>query len=111
MSLANAVFITGPFGAIIMVPLAVWAAAVLRHPRWAIVMLVAAIAGTITGWLCYWVLWYAAFDDLDAGKQVPAAVNWASNAAMVLSAGGAGLLAIAAAVTFVLSRRAQAAQR
>lgn len=107
MSLGNTAFMVGPIGAILVIPLAVVAVVVgvLRRPRWAVRAIVARQAGAGVAWLAYWVLWYRAFDYADAGKPVPAPIEAASNATMVLCAGGIVLLTTAAGALAVSRRR------
>jgi hypothetical protein len=101
MLFGNAAFLVGPVSALLMVPLAMAVIAVLRRPRWAIFATVALATGVGVTWLAYWVLWWKAFDYLDAGRPVPSPIDVASNIAMAFCAGSVLLLGATAVVTIV----------
>lgn len=111
MFFGNAAFLVGPVSALLMVPLAMAVIAVLRRPRWAVFATVVLAAAVGVTWLVYWVLWYQAFDYLDAGRPVPSPIDAASNMAMALCAGSVLLLGATAVGTITLAWRTKSMHR
>lgn len=108
MSIPDLVFLTGPFSALLLVPLSVTAIAVVKGPRWVFIILGAALT-TLVAWsfIVYWFLWGQAFDYADANKPVPARLDLASNVAMTLCSIATLALVVLAATAVVAKRRAR----
>ena len=105
MNIPDLVFLTGPLGALVLAPLSVTAIAVVKRPRWVLILGAALTAVVALSFTAYWFLWGQAFDYADANAPVPARLDVASNVAMTLcSIASLALVALAAAAV-VAKRR------
>lgn len=108
MNIQDVVFLTGPIGAPVLVPLCVTAIAVVKGPRWVFVILGAALTAVVgSSFIAYWLLWGKAFDYADANKPVPARLDLATNVAMTLCSIATLALVVLAATAVVAKRRAR----
>jgi len=106
MSIPDLVFLTGPFGALVLAPLSVTAIAVVKGPRWVFIILGAALTAVAAlSFIAYWFLWGQAFDYADTNKPVPARLDLASNVAMTLCSIASLALVVLAATAVVAKRR------
>lgn len=108
MNIQDLVFLTGPIGAPVLVPLSVAAIAVVKGPRWAFIILGAALTAVVgLSFIAYWFLWGQAFDYADANKPVPARLDLASNVTMTLCGIASLALVVLAAAAVVAKLRAR----
>jgi hypothetical protein len=105
MSLADLVFLFGPVGAVVLVPLAMAVFAVRRQPRWAVWLGICLAMIVSAAWLGYWLLWGRGFDNADAFQPVPTAVNTGLGVTMTVAAVGTAALTVLAATALVAPRR------
>ena len=101
MSLADPVFLIGPLGAVVVVPVAMAVLAVRRQPRWAVWLGIGLALIVAASWLGYWFLWGRGFDYADAYQPVPAAVDTGLSVTMTLAAVGTAALIVLAATALL----------
>jgi hypothetical protein len=104
MSLADLVFLLGPLGAVVVVPVAMAVLAIRRQPRWAVWLGVGLALIVATAWLGYWFLWGRGFESADSFEPVPAAVDTGLGVTMTVAAVGTAALIVLSA-TALLSPR------
>lgn len=83
-TIGDVVFVVGIF---VGPPLVVSTCVVLRasrQPRWVFATALALSAVTAIAWVAYWYLWGRAFDYADTYRNVPPALDRASNIAIVV---------------------------
>jgi hypothetical protein len=105
MGLADLVFLLGPVGAVVLVPVAVAVLAVRRQPRWAVWLGICLALIVSAAWLGYWFLWGRGFDSADAFQPVPAAVDTGLGVTMTVAAVGTAAFTVLAAAALVTPRR------
>jgi hypothetical protein len=105
MSLADLVFLLGPVGAVVLVPLAMAVLTVRRQPRWAVWLGICVALIVSAAWLGFWFLWGRGFESADAFQPVPAVVDRGLGVTMTLAAVGTAALIVIAAAALVAPRR------
>ena len=109
MSVAGTLFVIGPLGAVVLVPLSL--VAVRGRGRRVAVAAWVIAAGTAIAWLASWMLYFSDLSVSSFGTPAPAASAAATSLAMDLCAGGVILLALIAAWSLATARRARTARR
>jgi hypothetical protein len=104
VNVPDLIFLTGPFGALILAPLSLTAIVVVKRPRWMFILGAALTAVAALSFISYWFLWGQAFDYADANKPVPTRLDVASNVAMTLCS-IASLALVGLAVAVIAKRR------
>ncbi|KGN34393.1 hypothetical protein N802_12375 [Knoellia sinensis KCTC 19936] len=104
MTAAEASFLLGPVGALLVVPTAM-ATLVLARPSRRAAWGGAALAAVVAAcWLAYWVNWGWVFDYADALQPVPASLEVRQTRLSVATAVGTVGLALAAGITLARTR-------
>lgn len=104
MNIPDLVFLTGPFGGLVLALLSVTAIAVVKRPRWVFILGAALTAVFALSFIAYWFLWVQAFDYADLNKPVPAVLDIASNVAMTMCSIASLALVVLAVAAVVAAR-------
>ena len=73
----DVIFLVGPIGAVVLVPLALTLLAIAKRPRWALWLGGTLCAVVALTWVTYWFIWGKAFTYADANRPVHVAIDTA----------------------------------